>query len=183
MPLFFILGPAGSGKTTLSAAMAQRYDLVHLELDRERGKPTLMDAHREEWRSLMIGRDPGPMAQAMRMRAAQAGAGGAVLSFPCFVVPGLRVLSAAQRQGIATVALYGTGAECLQSFLARERASGRNMGESHWRSYNAQSYAHLSSSRYDAYRIDAFERGRHRDLQEVMADAWRRRIASDSAFP
>ncbi|HSV47013.1 MAG TPA: ATP-binding protein [Ramlibacter sp.] len=170
--LFFILGPAGVGKSTLAAALARNYRLLYLELDRERGKPSAADSLKPLWHDFSANGRANGVAQSLRSQAREAGTEGAVLSFPCHLVPGPRLIASALAQGVTLVALYASGAECLQSFVARERLTGRKLGEGHWRRYNAQSYALLSGSLYDPYRLQAFEDGRHRDVATLASEAW-----------
>jgi len=81
--------------------------------------------------------------------------------------------------GIVVVVLYGTGAECMDAFLARECATGRGLGVDHWITNNRDIYAEFSRPDYAPYRVAAFDNGRHRS-RAALVDEIRRRLIRHS---
>ncbi len=174
-PVFFILGPAGAGKSTLSAELARVHGLHCIELDRDpRCRPDQREGLQQAWQDCWRQADAGPLVDLLRGRARGAGACGAVLSLECTDVPEAKHLHSMLAHGVTPVVLYGSGAECMASFMARGHARGPTVSERLWRSFNTRSYALFSGSLFAPYRMAAFEGGRRRPLADTVREAWRR---------
>ena len=171
MPILFLLGPSGSGKTTLAAWARDDLGFLHLEIDRFReGDGIDLERLRAEWDAYWKGADARPLAAVLKARGLAARERGVILSFPSGVVPSSQQMTAAAQADIRVLVLYGTGAECLDAFLQRERSSGRGLDTDHWIHHNARAYAAFSCPRLAAHRVLAFSAGRFRTRSELVAE-------------
>src|SRR5262245_66522351 len=119
-PLLFIVGPSGAGKSTIGQWLAEDLDLLHIEVDRwPDGDGIDLAGLRTEWDSYLSG-SIRPLVSVLRSRVTQASRSGAVLTFPGSLVLPPELITESGEAGIITVVLYGSGAECLDAFLARE---------------------------------------------------------------
>ncbi len=165
-PLIFIVGPSGAGKSTIGQWLAEDLDLLHIELDRwPDGDGIDLAGIRTEW-DLYLSGSIAPLISALRVR--QAAQSGAVLTFPGGFIPPPALIIASRQVGITTVVLYGSGAECLGAFLAREEATGRRLSANHWIQNNSESYAHFSLPEYAPWRLAVFQSDRRRSRAAII---------------
>ena len=173
-PILLILGPSGAGKSTVAGWLQTDCNYLWLEIDRfGEGDGIDLAGLRAEWDAFWLRGDPSGMAAELRRRASGKVAG-VVLSFPSNVVPAPEQIQAAEKVGITTIVLYGTGAECLDAFLARERLSRRGLDEEHWISNNSVAYARLSGVAYRRHRLPVFDSGRFRTKEVLIAEVTER---------
>ena len=169
--ILFLLGPSGSGKSQLASWVAADLDFLHLEIDRfPDGDGLDLEGLRAEWDHYWIGGNAGPLVTVLTERVANANRAGVILSFPGNLVPFPAQMATAEQAGVCVVLLYGAGADCLRSFLERERDLARGLDEGFWTTNNACSYAMLSSPRFDDYRLCAFSHGEHRPRSELVGE-------------
>lgn len=83
-------------------------------------------------------------------------------------------MDAGEEQGLRFLILYGTGAECLEAFLQRERQTVQGLGADHWILNNAGSYAQFSRPEFLKYRLIGFEQSCHRVRGDMVAEVKRR---------
>jgi len=171
VPIVFLLGPSGSGKTKLGEWLAADLDILHLEIDRwPNGDGIDLEGLRREWDAFLESGQPAQLAAAVQDRVMQAGKKGAVLTFPSVLVLDPDLIRAAERQGIRSLVLYATGAECLRAFLDRERATGRGLGQDHWIQNNAGPYIAYSREEFAPHRLAVFASGERRKRAELVAE-------------
>jgi hypothetical protein len=176
-PILFLLGPSGVGKSTLAEWIRDDLTFLHIEIDRfPDGDGVDLEGLRTEWEAFWSRCDARPIAAAINDRARASGRSGAVLSFPSLVVLSPQHIQAAQHSGIRIIVLYGSGAECLESFLRREEQSGRRLTGEHWVQNNALSYARFSLPDYAACRVGVFAEGRFRDRGSLVAEMRQRAV-------
>jgi hypothetical protein len=156
-PLIFILGPSGAGKSTIGQWLAEDLDLLHTEVDRwPDGDGIDLAGIRAEW-DLYLSGSIAPLISALRSCVWQAAKSGAVITFPGSLVLPPELITESREAGIITVVLDGSGAECLDAFLAREEATGRGLSGAHWIQNNSDSYARFSLPEYAPWRLAAFQ--------------------------
>src|SRR5438105_10648738 len=139
-PIVFFLGPSGSGKTQLAGWVAEDLRFNHIEIDRWPEDGINLEELRKEWDAFLESGQAADLASAIRNRVEEARMDGAILSFPGRLVLPTPRIEAAKGQGIRSLILYGTGAECLKAFLQRERQAGRGLDANFWIHNNAQAY-------------------------------------------
>lgn len=170
-PIVFLIGPSGVGKSDLACHVASELHFLPLELDLPDGRDGIdMEGLRAEWNLYWEGSDPDPLASALQHRIGESHCAGSILSFSSLAVPSQEQLTAARQAGISFVLMYGSGADCLRSFLEREHQLNRGLDEDHWVRHNACSYALFSSPRFDRYRLEAFAGGKHRERAELVKE-------------
>jgi len=168
-PILFLLGPSGTGKSTIARWVAEDLHFLHLEIDRyPDGDGIDLENLREEWNAFCDGQ-LHPIASELRRRVHSARCSGAVVSFPSRLVLSLGQLLAAQSIGIRSVILYGTAAECISAFIRREKESGRGLTASHWRRNNESEYLQFSRPEFAPFRLTAFVSGEHLSRSDLIA--------------
>ena len=125
---------------------------------------------RPEWDAFYLNGEVTSLASSIRNRVSDVGADGAVLSFTSLLCLDPRTIQAAERQGIRTIILYGSAADCLHSFVHREEATRSGLGQAHWLQYNAQTYLEHSQTEYSPYLLRTFVMGKHRARDELVAE-------------
>ncbi len=174
----FVLGPSGVGKSSLGHWLEDDLALLHLEHDIYPEPGDGMDALglRAEWNVFHDCGDASALVKLLDRRAVAGGMTGTVLTFSGVVVLHPDALRRAEMAGIATLILYGPGSACVNSFLAREKATGRNLGFEHWVLNNKRCYMNLSSPAFAPWRVNAFVGEIHRDRGDLV-DLVRSRLA------
>lgn len=176
--ILFLLGPSGCGKSSLGTWVAEDLAFLHLEIDQwPNGDGIDLASLRPQWDRFLEQGLAGPLAEELRLRAAGGGRAGTVLTFPGRLVLPVPRVEVAMAVGIVVVVLYGTGAECLDAFLAREAATGRGLGIDHWVANNHDIYADFSRPDFAWWRVAAFDNGRHRSRADLV-DEIRRRLTA-----
>ena len=162
--LVFVLGPWGSGKSSLGRGMAA-LGFDHVEVDRWlEGDGIALAGLNPEWARFAATGWFGPLHDKLRARAR--GRRGLVITFPAIMLPQPQHYRALRRAGVHVAICYGTAAECLDGWMARERAHGRPADPEHWIAHNAAPYVRFSAPEHAAYRLASF-----RDGAFVGADA------------
>ncbi len=170
MPILFVLGPSGVGKTTLGQWFAEDRDFLWIEIDRwPEGDGIDLADLRAEWDEFWNASQAGAIATTIRARVSASAARGAILTFPGRVVFTAHQLTALEDGGIRALALYGTEVECLGAFLKRERESGRNLPKEHWLSNNSDIHRLLGDPSYERYRLQVFQAGEFLDRAALVA--------------
>lgn len=160
VPILFLFGPSGAGKTTLGQWVAEDQDFLWIEIDCWPECDGIDLANlRAEWDELWNHCQAGAIGNALRARVVSKGARGAILTFPSLVVFSALQLASLKQAGIRVLVLYGTQQDCLAAFLKRERESGRNLTEEHWRRNNCDTHKRLGDPSYDPYRLTMFQAG------------------------
>lgn len=151
------MGLSGVGKTQLGKCVSEDLGFLHIEQDRPEGDVIDMLRVRKEWDDFLSGKDAAPLAQELRKIVKAVGKKGLIMTFTSMV--GLRAahIKTAEKAGIATVLLYGAGEDCLNSYLKREKKSGRGYDEARWILYNMDSLRLFSRPEYEQYRLPAFK--------------------------
>jgi energy-coupling factor transporter ATP-binding protein EcfA2 len=158
-PILFVLGPSGSGKSTLGRALAA-HGFHHLELDRwAEGTGGELANLVDQLNALGFGARIAPLAEAIEAMPAHQTSRGTVVTFASKAVMHAPHRASIEQAGIAFVVLYGSGVECMEGFIRRERSLGRALGPAHWIANNAQAYALFSAPDFAMHRIDAFRDG------------------------
>src|SRR6266571_5994139 len=124
LPVLVILGPSGSGKSSLGEWLQQDYGYWHLEID-QRDVPELerIRAVRlaSEWETFLHRGDPVPLGTTLRTWTTDRGFAGVVLSFSSLRCLSVIQIESLRTHGIHAVILYGTIEDCIGAFLYRER--------------------------------------------------------------
>lgn len=169
-PILIVLGPSGSGKTTLAGWLEKEHHYLWLEIDRMGALDGIDQAGlRSEWDAFIGRNDPSELAASLHRRCSRA-CRGVVLSFQSKVLPSPTMLQAAERNGISSIILYGSLAECRQAFLEREQHLMRGLDERHWMKHNEKAHGMFSHPAYQPYRLAMFESGRFRSRQAILSD-------------
>ena len=170
-PLVFLLGPSGSGKSTVAETLRDVHGYLHLEMDRGVADDVFaLEGLRSLWNEFMERNDPAALAAEIRGRVLSSRRKGAVVSFPSTIVFSAEQIQAAKPHSLCIAVLYGTRADCLASFLRRESALNRGLGEDHWIKHNEDSHALFGAPPYAPHRIPAFAAGRHRDRKALAKE-------------
>ena len=168
--LIFLLGPAGAGKSTLSKALAEKFDYVLYEIDQWPDADGI-DAHdlRREWNAFLQSGGADKLLDLLRHRAQTAGKQGMILSFPSMLIlrgAHLRALNGKVR----VVYLVGTEEQCRNAFLAREQQTGRRLDVAHWDRNNKAMFEFLKTQEAKPYVVEAFDQGgSRRSFDQVVA--------------
>jgi hypothetical protein len=170
-PNLFILGPSGAGKTRLGRYIAKARKYLHLEIDRyPDGDGIDLENLRHVWDPFFEQGDVAALASALCARAASSGRPACVLTFPSGLVLSSLHIAAAADHNILVRYLYGSAADCLASFIKRERESVRNLPVQHWFANNACAYLDISTAEFARHRVIAFGNGgKHLKLAALAA--------------
>ena len=170
-PVVLLLGPSGSGKSTVAESVRERHGYLHIEIDRGTEADVLqLEGLRVPWDEFRTQNNPANLAGEIRRRILSSRSKGALVSFPSTIALSAEQIQAAKSLGICVAVLYGTRADCLQSFLRRERALNRGLDEAHWTKHNEESLALFDAPPYAPHRIPAFADGKHRDPKTLAKE-------------
>ena len=175
IPIVFILGLSGVGKSKLGEWVEKDLNFLHIEQDSTQGNGIDIWGLRSDWDIYLSHKEPSGLAKTVRERARKEGRNGAILTFDSTVSLSPQEIDTAQNAGILTVILYGTDEDCLNAYLERERQSGRNYDKDRWIKYNAHSYAKFSRPEYAPYRVMVFE-NHDRKSREHLVELIRHKI-------
>jgi len=157
--LVFVLGVWGAGKSSLGRGLAG-HGFLHIEIDRWlEGSGIDLAGLRREWDAFAQQARIVPLVDALSARAAGAERGAVALTLPSGVIPAARHRAALHRARIRTLIPYGTAAECLDGWLAREREHGRPADAERWIASNALPYARFSAPEHADHRVASFRGG------------------------
>ena len=179
IPILFILGPSGAGKTTLGDQLAQ-HGVLHINFDRPDCNGVDRERLRKEWNAFLDDRNPQPLADAIRQRMQSSGAKGASITCPSGIVPSTAAgangcelsrayLSQMRTVGFHTIILHGTRDDCLAAFQCREAGTGRGLGQDWWDANNAYWQYMFQPTDFAGEVLSAFSSGQHRPLAELVA--------------
>ncbi|HEX5273594.1 MAG TPA: hypothetical protein VFW33_24025 [Gemmataceae bacterium] len=192
-PILVILGPSGAGKTHFSDYMGAQKGMVHINLDQD-GDAALKEGVKAGWEALttkyLALRGPQQFVEDIRRRISSSGVKGAVVTCTSGVMPSIRpgatgwhfsqeYISSLLDSGVCTVVLYGTQNDCRNSFLQREKQTGRNIGgPEFWQGNNAAWYDpdQFSVQAFGALMVQAFADGIHRDEEALFEEIHKRFI-------
>ena len=170
----FSLGPSGVGKSYHSEELSRRENLLFLEADLWPPADGI-DHHRlrSQWDAFHSGQNPAPLSAELDRRAQAAGKNGVVLSFPGF--PVLRQQHISASRGVFRVVYFGgSPGQCLDSFLEREKITGRGLDIAHWARNAGQFFPFLDSNEVRTNTIITFRAdGTKRPFEEVYTDIQR----------
>jgi Gluconate kinase len=167
---YFILGPSGSGKTYVAENFAASIGALWLEADLvyEDGMNAL--GLRSEWDDFDKLRLYEPICDEFDRRAKAKNLESVVLSLPGF--PILTTAHAERAKSRARVTyLSGTPGQCLDSFLRREKATGRNLDVSHWCANVHDFFERLERPEFKPLVISNFNPdGSYRAFEAIFSD-------------
>ncbi len=168
-PIWLVLGPSGSGKSSFGQWLAGERDWLHLEIDRyPDGDGIDLNSLRLEWDDFYGKRIADGLSKAVQRRL-QANKTGTALTFPGNLILDLDHIRAAANAGMSTVYLYASAADCITAFLQREQQTGRKLSLNHWIAHNRDSYMQMSGPAFAPYRINVFtDAGARRAHTEVF---------------
>ena len=175
--VLLLLGPSGTGKSTLAAAIAAKHQFEHFELDQWPDDGVDRLGLRRQWDDFLKLAKPKGLFEQLLSRAAIGGKSGAVISAPSLLILSLAHLQAVSRRGASTAILYGTAADCISSFAERETATGRQLPVEHWIANNQASYVAFSRPEYAPYRLHVFGPQAHCP-QAALVAALEQRLAA-----
>jgi len=177
VPIVFILGPSGAGKTTLAKDLESGLNFIHLDIDRADGQDGIdVENLRSEWNEYLRSNQAQRLANVIHQRTAGENKRGAILSFPSGLVLTDEHIREGTEHGIVTVILYGPRQDCINSFLEREKTTSRHLGINHWERNNRESYALFGLPEFAPYRILTFENGNRIPSTSLIEDV-RLRVA------
>lgn len=167
LPILFVLGPSGAGKTTLGKFIEKDLDFLWIEIDTWPAPDAIdVEGLRPEWDRFLSTGQAAELATALRMKASSKK--GVVLTFPSMVVFYPIHFVGLERTGIKAIVLYGSEQDCLAAFLRRELKLNRVLTEGHWRCHNEKSHRSFSAPYYAPYRLRAFQDGQPRTRIELV---------------
>jgi hypothetical protein len=173
--IWLILGLSGAEKSSFGEWLATKRNWLHLETDVFNEDPDAdgINLHnlRSEWDDFFERRNAKPLRETLQKRLQAESRSDAVLTFPSNWVPSREHIDAALQEGIRTIFLYGSKADCLRSFLLRQKKGDTKLKTQHWRRNNSDQHALMGQSQYDAHRVQVFgPTGNRRSHVEVFAE-------------
>jgi hypothetical protein len=171
--------------------MAAQHGMVHINLDQD-GDAALKEGVKLGWETFATNipnvRNPRQFVEEIRRRIMSSGAKGAVVTCTSGVMPSIlpgdsggllskEYVCRMRDAGICTVVLYGSTADCMSSFLEREKTTGRNIGDSSfWQGNNGMWYdqSRFSVPEFQGLIVHAFANGKHRVVQEMVEEIQKR---------
>ena len=170
-PILFILCPSGAGKTDLGKYLQEKLKLLHFDFDVWLRPDPIKDLSLgDEWDELYNDRKPKKFADKIRKRSQAKSCRGGAISFAGNCIFSKEFLLSLAPLGFRCVILYGTGADCLNSFLKREKANERGLDINHWLTFNTQSYATLSLPELEEFRLNVFNNKGRRPNSQILEE-------------
>ncbi len=147
-PVVFVVGPSGVGKDDVCGSIKSQYNFEWINIDQEGH----FEAKRlqSEWNRFKR-LDPAPLASALRHRASEANALGAVMSLPSDKVITAEMAKAVEIVGIYTLVLWGTPEACK---AARKRRDGVVKGT--YDQKNRKAFSIYSVPEFEPNRVEVF---------------------------
>ncbi len=174
---YFILGPSGAGKSYVAENFAASISALWLEVDVWPPSQKRIDELnlRPEWEALLAKGDAVPICDEFDKRAKAEGKTGVVLSLPGF--PILNTNHAEGAKGRARIVyVTGTPGQCLDSFLRREKLTGRSLDVTHWCKNTGDFFSALERSEFKRLAINNFNPdGTYRALDDIFAEIVRQK--------
>ena len=167
---YFTLGPSGSGKSYVAERFAASISGLWLEADLWPQDGIDVLSLRSEWAALLGFQSSDVICDEFDRRAKSNNKQAVVLSLPGFpVLTTSHALLIKNRARI--VYLSGTPGQCLDSFLRREKSTGRNLDVEHWCRNTAGFFNVLEQPVFKPLVISNFNPdGSYRRLEEVFHD-------------
>jgi shikimate kinase len=167
---YFILGPSGSGKSHVAEKFAVSINALWVEAD-ELGMDRI-DALRlrREWEDFVRLRSSEPLCDEFDRRAKADKKESVVMSLPGFLI--LEMAHAKLLRDRGRIAyLMGTPGQCLDSFLRREKSTGRNLDVPHWCRNTRDFFERVEHAKFKPLAVANFNPdGSYRTLDEVFSD-------------
>ena len=174
VPILFVIGPSGAGKTALSHQVESELGFLHIDIDQRHG-PEVYGLH-EVWDRFINDFDIVAVAAAIRAQMTGRHAG-VVLSLPSGRVLTRRHINTAVSAGIVTVLLWGNEELCRAARRAREQLAGRELNEQQYEEKNRPAYNCYATAEYDDVRICTFFQDGLRVPIESLLNDVRQRLA------
>ncbi len=161
-----ITGPSGVGKSSFCKYLESK-GWLHLEVD-QHPKDGVDELNlRIEWDAFFNRGNPDLLVKELGRRLRESKSAGVVMSLPSGAIPSPSPLSASRDKLLIRV-LYGDPRYCLESFVERERRTGRGLPPSHWDGNNSDVFKTLSTSPYHHLLVDVFEADGSRKSWETV---------------
>jgi shikimate kinase len=171
--ILFLLGPSGVGKSSFGKYLEQSQGWMHLEIDEYPNDGIDIHGLRKEWNLFYNHCNIKSLANNLHKRFIATDSANCVLTFPGNLILSHQHIKACESV-IHICYLYGSLAHCINTFLQRERESGRNLDFNHWICNNRESYLEISKPFFESFRIHVFTHdGCHRSYDEIYADVSR----------
>jgi len=169
--IWFVLGLSGAGKTYFSEHLANKNDLLHLNIDGPGIDHFNLKAEWDEFERTMA---VSALVNAITGQYQKAARSGAVLSFPSDYVISREHIEALGKD-VRVVYISGTREDCFRSFLLREEKKPQilpgNRAE-HWNMHNEKMLEYIYSPNLIPYRVDAFmENGSRKTVERIYKEA------------
>lgn len=174
----FLVGLSGAGKSCLAKWMVEDLRFKHFDIDPPEGGDGI-DTYglREEWDGFLKGKNAEPFVTLVRQKAADAGAAGALLSFPSTSPFHRWMIDVAAEQGVKTLALYGDPELCMKAFQQRTGESAAK-----WSDNNREVIPLYGSDAYADVRLEAFKPDGSRWSREEMVGKVRNGLVCDREY-
>jgi hypothetical protein len=174
--LWLLFGPSGVGKSCFGQYLECAKNWLFLEIDQFKAPgeavPDGIDVHglRVPWDQFYCEFEAHPLAEELTNRVNGQQKSGCVLSFPSRVPIQLQHIASSSSH-ISLWILYGSAADCIHSFLEREKELLRNLDLEFWRSNNYELYLHYSLPHLGSQRVAAFDmNGSHRRFEDIFSE-------------
>ena len=144
-PIGMLLGPSGVGKTTVCQYAEEHLDWLWIELDRSSGPRDRRHDHLPHPKESATG-----FFTKLRIRINESDHRGALISCPSTTIIGEPVAAQLAAIGVHVIYLCGSTDLCIERFLQREAATGRNLTLAYWNENNADMLRFQESLRGDS---------------------------------
>ena len=173
MPVVFLLGPSGAGKTTVGDWIAADLDFCHVQIDSLLYNGIDHEGLRSVWSAFEAGNDAVALAEAVRKKWGHKA--GVVLSFPSTQELSIRQIRAAESEGVTMIILYSAREDCRNAFLKREDnlpPGSSRLDAAFWEQCNPSGrLSAWGSEAYSPYRIMAFNKDHTQHYPHVLGPA------------
>lgn len=149
LPIMFLVGPSGVGKSHVSNLLIARFGFVFMDIDIHR--PFGHYKIRKEWNAFETELNPLPLVSALRGRV-DSNASGLLLSFPSRRILSRKHIDAVRSVGVRTVLLWGPYEVCKNAALGRQ--DGRVTSPSQYDDANEATFATYGNPEFDAIRVE-----------------------------
>ena len=173
-----ILGPSGVGKSCLCKTLTTDDSFLHIEFDGNH--PWESQGFPPEWDRDLSQVDFALVASIVRNQVDPGSRDAAVLSFATIHVFTAMQLERARAEGIVPIILWGTEDQCIAARIERSkkhRVRFNTADQVRYRRTNRDTFKAFSSSRYAAYRVEAFRPDGGRWPPEHLPDICKKRMA------
>ena len=159
LPIIFVLGPSGVGKSYLSEGLEQDYSFMRLPIDTDDKKKSFeANGFPSEWDKDVHKVDPAHLVSVVRGRLAVEHAG-AVISFPTVHVFTPEKLVEAAQLGVTPVVLWGKQEDCVRAAEKRIKKKGMTFNLTRYMRLNGPTFEAYALPEYADFRVEAFRPG------------------------